>query len=91
MSGREITVRLPTPVGPDGDDQLFLDDMDIRVDLTGNKQFPSAIYWGGQGVSAAAARATGLALIAAAEIVDAHPHGLDHAGIWRLTGGEAPQ
>ena len=71
MTTRERTIQLPEPLGPDGDGQLWLDDPDIRVDLTGGRslEYPPTIYWMGKEISAAAARSTGLALLAAAELI----------------------
>ena len=72
MSARERAIQLPVPDGPDDDGQLWLDAPDIRVDLTGRNhpEYPPTIYWMGKEISAAAARSTGLALLAAAELID---------------------
>ncbi len=72
MTTRERVIKLPEPLGPDDDGQLWLDAPDIRVDLTGGRSLecPPTIHWMGKEISSAAARSTGLALLAAAELVD---------------------
>ena len=71
MSGRTVTVALPMAEGPDADGQLWLAELDVRVDLTGEAiHWPPVIYLRDREISASSARETALALLAAAQLVE---------------------
>lgn len=58
-------IALPAPVGPDGDGQVWFDDFDIRVDMTGRRD-DTRLYVNGEPRSPSAVHQHAVALLAAA-------------------------